>query len=50
MEDLLFIKFFGTFIIVLVIGAFTFGMLESYYDYKETLAQIQQCKCMEVQK
>lgn len=51
MEDSeLFLKFFGGLLALMLIGAFTYGILERRQKHQERILAIQKCSCVEVQK
>jgi hypothetical protein len=51
MEDSeLFLKFFGGLLALMLIGVFTYGILDSRQKHQERMLAIQKCTCMEVQK
>lgn len=51
MEDnKLFLTFFGGLLVLMLIGAFTVGILESKQKHQEKMLAIQKSTCMEVQK
>ena len=49
-NDELFLKFFAGLIALMLIGAFTVGILESRKNHQERMLVIQKYICMEVQK
>ena len=50
-ESELFLKFFGGFIVLILIGTFTYGILVTRQKHQEKMLAIQKCPCiMEVQK
>lgn len=46
----LFIKFFSSILILILLGALTYGILVTRQEHQEKMLAIQKCPCMEVQK
>lgn len=46
----LFLKFFGVLFALILIGVFTYGILDSRQKHQERMLAIQKCTCMDVQK